>query len=36
MKKKNNDNNEAPFHIINIGTLDNPVLKYTYKKNKKQ
>jgi hypothetical protein len=32
MKKKNNED-KSPFHIINIGTLDNPVLKYTYKKN---
>ncbi len=33
--KKKKDNESSPFFIINIGTLENPVLKYTYRKNKK-
>ena len=33
--KKKKDNEDSPFFIINVGTLDNPVLKYTYKKSKK-
>lgn len=34
MKKKNIDE-KSPFYIINLGTLDNPVLKYCYNKIKK-
>jgi len=33
--KKKKENEVSPFFIINIGTLENPVLKYSYKKNKK-
>jgi hypothetical protein len=32
-KKKNNQH--SPFFIINIGSKELPILKYTYKKGKK-
>ena len=32
-KKKNTKS--SPFFIINIGTKETPILKYTYKKSKK-
>lgn len=34
MKNKNSDQ-KTPFYIVNLGTLENPVLRYRYKNNKK-
>jgi hypothetical protein len=33
--KKNNQKENSPFFIINVGTLENPVLKYRYRKTNK-
>lgn len=32
---KKKDKESSPFFIINIGTRENPILKYTYRKRKK-
>ena len=32
---KKKDKESTPFFIINVGTKENPVLKYTYKKEEK-